>query len=76
MDTNEALDIIRKGRLLIEGWVDQVAQLDAVDGTIKDRDITRCLRQMTEAALHAPHYEALAVAQIVELTEARLNLAR
>lgn len=74
MEIREALDIIAQGRRLIEDWVGQAAIPDTGDGSaIKDRDVTRCLRDLRDAARHAPPHEAAVVAKIVELAETRLN---
>lgn len=77
MESSEAVDIIDRERQLVEVWVNQDRHSDTEGaGRIKDRDITRSLRNLREAALYAPPHEATMVARIVELAEARLNSAR
>lgn len=75
MESSEAIDVINRERRLIEEWVNQDRRPDA-EGLIKDRDITRCLRSLREAARYAPLHEAALVEKIVDLAEARLNSAR
>lgn len=77
MESSEALEIIARERLLLEQWLDQDA-LPAGDDKvlIKDRDITRCLSALTEAARYAPPHDAAMVRRIIDLAESRLNSAR
>lgn len=75
METSEAQAIITQAQQLIEAWLEQDGEVPDGD-QIKDRDITRCLRVLVEAARHVPQREAAAIARIVELAEARLNSAR
>lgn len=77
METSDAVDIIAQERLLLEQWLDQDAHPFGDDEMlIKDRDITRALRALTEAARYAPPRDAAIVARIVDLAETRLNSAR
>lgn len=77
MESREAIDIISRERRLIERWVHQDTLPEKDDNIlIKDRDVTRCLLNLMEAARYAPPHEAALVARIVELAEARLNSAR
>lgn len=75
MESSQAVEIINRERRLIEEWVNQDGLPDA-PGLIKDREITRCLRALREAARYAPLHEARMVEKIVELAETRLNSAR
>lgn len=77
MESSEAIDIINRERQLVEEWVNQDSHPETEDaGLIKDRDITRSLRNLREAARYAPPHEARMVARIIELAEVRLNSAR
>jgi hypothetical protein len=77
MGSEEAIDIINRERLLLERWVDQdTLQQGAQTVLIKDREITRCLLNLTEAARYAPPKEAAVAAAMTELAQARLNYAR
>jgi hypothetical protein len=74
--TAEAVDIIGHECLLINDWINQGQFPDANGEAIKDRDVTRCLLNVREAALHAPPHEAARVVGILALAETRLNSAR
>lgn len=68
MEHDEAKDTIARGRRLLDDW------LHGPDGgPIKDRDVTRCLQDLREAARHVSVHEADAIAKVVELAELRLN---